>query len=47
MEIGKPERLKYQLSGKWSRRIDLEHRIIYTISDDNVNILAIRFHYKR
>ena len=45
--IGKPERLKHQLSGKWSRRIDLEHRIIYTISDENVNILTLRYHYKK
>ncbi|MCL2511328.1 MAG: Txe/YoeB family addiction module toxin [Bacteroidales bacterium] len=45
--IGKPERLKHQLSGKWSRRIDLEHRIIYTVSDDNVYVLALRYHYKK
>jgi len=45
--IGKPERLKHQLSGKWSRRIDSEHRIIYTISSEDVNILALRYHYKK
>ena len=44
--IGKPEKLRHQLSGKWSRRIDLEHRIIYTVSDDEVNILAMRYHYR-
>jgi toxin YoeB len=45
--IRKPERLKHQLSGKWSRRIDLEDRIIYTISDDDINILTLRYHYKQ
>lgn len=40
--IGKPEPLKYNLSGVWSRRINQEHRIIYEIIDENtVNILSI------
>ena len=45
--IEKPEKLKHQLSGKWSRCIDLEHKIIYTISDENINILTLRYHYKK
>lgn len=43
--IGKPELLKYQLSGAWSRRIDHEHRIIYDVQDDAVEILSLRGHY--
>lgn len=40
--IGKPETLKHELSGYWSRRIDNEHRIIYQIIDENtINILSI------
>lgn len=40
--IGKPEALKYDLTGYWSRRIDTEHRIIYEIIDENtINILSI------
>lgn len=45
--IGKPEPLKYELSGKWSRRINSEHRIIYSVHDDvlEIHILAMRYHY--
>ncbi|MEO6521377.1 MAG: Txe/YoeB family addiction module toxin [Mucilaginibacter sp.] len=40
--IGKPEPLKHNLSGKWSRRISHEHRIIYSVSDEKeIEILAI------
>jgi len=40
--IGKPEPLKYHLIGRWSRRINQEHRIIYEVIDENtVNILSI------
>ena len=45
--IGKPEALKYSLSGMWSRRINREHRLIYTV-DDNliiVHILAMNSYY--
>ncbi|KAA6316941.1 Toxin YoeB [termite gut metagenome] len=47
--IGKPERLKYGLSGKWSRRIDSEHRIIYKIHDNKIEVLVLsmRYHYKK
>ena len=43
--IGKPEALKFDLGGFWSRRIDGEHRLVYGIKDDEVHILACRYHY--
>jgi toxin YoeB len=43
--IGKPEQLKYNLAGKWSRRITKEHRLVYQINDDCVEILSLRGHY--
>lgn len=47
--IGKPEQLKYELAGRWSRRIDHEHRIIYRITNENtieiLNILSLNGHY--
>lgn len=43
--IGKPEGLKYNLSGYWSRRINHEHRLIYTIKGKTVYILQCRYHY--
>ena len=43
--VGKPEMLKYGLSGKWSRRINKEHRIIYEVLNDNVIILSLKGHY--
>lgn len=44
---GRPEQLKYDLAGKWSRRIDDEHRMVYTIDDDVVvvEVLKMRYHY--
>ncbi len=42
---GKPEPLRGQLSGKWSRRIDQEHRLVYEVGDDRVYFLAARYHY--
>ncbi len=44
-EIGKPEPLKYALSGYWSRRIDEEHRIVYRIVGDWLYIAQLRYHY--
>jgi toxin YoeB len=48
--IGKPEQLKYQLTGKWSRRINQEHRIIYKITEENtieiLDILSLKGHYE-
>lgn len=43
--IGKPEPLKHDLSGKWSRRIDREHRIIYGIDGEKLNIYSLKGHY--
>jgi toxin YoeB len=43
--IGKPEPLKFDLAGYWSRRIDLEHRMIYKIESEKLIIFACRFHY--
>ena len=43
--IGKPEPLKGDLSGFYSRRIDSEHRLVYTIIDDDIVIVQCRYHY--
>ena len=43
--IGKPEQLKENLSGLWSRRIDDVNRIVYRITDDAIEILAVKNHY--
>jgi len=43
--IGKPEALKHQLSGLWSRRIDQENRLIYSFDDEYVYLWQARFHY--
>lgn len=43
--ISKPEPLKHNLSGAWSRRIDKEHRLVYEVEDDKIFILSVRGHY--
>jgi len=43
--IGKPEPLKYELSGYWSRRITSEHRLIYAIVDGEIYIVQVCGHY--
>ena len=43
--IGKPEPLKYDFAGFWSRRIDREHRLVYQIQDKNLLIYSCRYHY--
>ena len=43
--IGKPEALKFQYQGFWSRRIDQEHRLIYQVKEDEILIVKCRFHY--
>ncbi|HJK87163.1 MAG TPA: Txe/YoeB family addiction module toxin [Candidatus Megaira endosymbiont of Nemacystus decipiens] len=43
--IGKPEALKHNLSGFWSRRISNEHRLVYTLKDRGIYILQCRYHY--
>ena len=45
--IGKPERLKANLSGYWSRRINAEHRLVYGVSETEITIIACRFHYRQ
>ena len=44
---GKPEPLKYDLSGKWSRRINAEHRIVYSVNNEMIEIyvLSMKYHY--
>ena len=42
---GKPERLRGELAGCWSRRIDHEHRLVYVVDDERVCFLAARHHY--
>ena len=43
--IGKPEPLKHQLAGWWSRRIDGEHRFLYRVTDQAIEISNLRNHY--
>ena len=43
--LGKPEPLKYKYQGFWSRRITEEHRLIYRVADDEIQIAKCRFHY--
>jgi toxin YoeB len=43
--IGKPEPLKFDLSGYWSRRIDREHRLVYQVINNDLLIYSCRFHY--
>jgi toxin YoeB len=43
--LGKPEPLKHELSGYWSRRITDEHRLVYKVTETEIIILSCRFHY--
>lgn len=43
---GKPEALRPQLQGWWSRRVTLEHRLVYRVSGDDLLIASLRFHYE-
>jgi len=43
--IGKPEPLKHQLGGAWSRRITQEHRLVYQVSAKRIDFLQARYHY--
>ena len=43
--IGKPEPLKHELAGCWSRRIDSEHRLIYQVEENKIRVLSCRYHY--
>ena len=44
--IGEPEPLKYNWSGYWSRRITIEHRLVYKVIEDNLMIAQCRYHYR-
>ncbi len=43
--IGKPEQLKHKFSGLWSRRINLEHRVVYEVNSDMITIYSLKGHY--
>ena len=43
--VGKPEPLKYELSGYWSRRITKEHRLVYKVENNEIEVISLRFHY--
>jgi toxin YoeB len=43
---GKPEPLKYDYAGCWSRRITDEHRLVYKVKEDLIEIVSCKFHYK-
>jgi toxin YoeB len=44
---GKPEHLKYDLAGFWSRRIDREHRLVYQVNNNEILIYCCRYHYDK
>ena len=44
--LGKPEPLKHSLSGYWSRRIDMEHRLVYRIAGETRYVVSCRYHYR-
>lgn len=43
--IGKPEPLRHELKGCWSRRVDQEHRLVYQVTEEKIRIPACRYHY--
>ena len=43
--IGKPEPLKYELQGCWSRRVTDEHRLVYEVENDSIYIVSCKYHY--
>lgn len=43
--LGKPEPLKHNLSGFWSRRITAEHRLVYAVDDGEIRVVMCRYHY--
>jgi len=44
--IGKPEPLKRELAGCWSRRIDQAHRLVYRVDGDAIQVVSCRYHYE-
>lgn len=45
--LGKPEPLKHELAGLWSRRITDEHRLVYKVTDEDIVIVSCRYHYSK
>lgn len=45
--LGRPEPLKGDLTGYWSRRIDKEHRLVYAYENDTLTVISCRFHYAK
>jgi len=45
--IGKPEHLRFDLKGYWSRRIDREHRLVYQVIDNELLTYSCRYHYDK
>ena len=43
--LGKPEPLKHNLSGFWSRRVTGEHQLVYAVEDDEIRVVMCRYHY--
>jgi toxin YoeB len=43
--VGKPEPLKYEFAGCWSRRLTQEHRLVYRVSERRIDFLQARYHY--
>jgi len=43
--LGKPEPLRHELKGYWSRRIDIEHRLVYKVTDEAIIIIGCKYHY--
>jgi toxin YoeB len=43
--IGKPEPLRHELKGYWSRRIDIEHRLVYKVTGEAIIIISCKYHY--
>ncbi len=42
---GKPEALRFELAGCWSRRITSEHRLVYKVQETNIIVISCRYHY--
>lgn len=45
--VGKPEQLKENLSGFWSRRIDASNRLVYAVDDNQLTVISCRYHYDK
>ncbi|MEK7815412.1 MAG: Txe/YoeB family addiction module toxin [Pseudomonadota bacterium] len=45
--IGKPEPLRHELAGCWSRRITEEHRLVYQVTGGQIHVISCRYHYRR